>query len=348
MGRGYSIEDVLARTDLAALLDEVTTRGPTFGRQARWHCPRPQHDDEHASVTVRTDARGHERWRCWSGDDTHRGDAVDLVRLVQGVDRTAALERRAARAGFVEGVPTIAAPERRRVAAPAAEVMHPSVLRYVEACERILWTRTGREVRDWLHGRGFDDELLRANRVGCDPGRAMLARRRGLPSGRGAAATFPALDSSGEVAYVQARVLGPRGGPKHEYPSSALEPNPRLAWVRSAGALVDDRLVVCEGIPDAFTARSAGLRSVALLGVGAVSANVADRLAEVAPSGIVIATNADADDAGAHASAQMAQLLEQRGCLARVVSPAVARDLNSWALIDSGWSRSLLDPSLVT
>ena len=82
----WDIADVLARTDLAALLDTYAEPAGT-ARGKRWHCPVSDHDDSNASVTMHTDGRGHERWRCWSGDNSHRGDAIDLVMVAQRVDR---------------------------------------------------------------------------------------------------------------------------------------------------------------------------------------------------------------------------------------------------------------------
>ena len=82
-------------------------------------------------------------------------------------------------------------------------------------------------VRDWLHGRGFDDETIRANQLGGDPGRQLLRRRRGLPYGKVPAATFPALDPTGQVTYVQARYLdADAAGRKYDNPAAALAPTP--------------------------------------------------------------------------------------------------------------------------
>ena len=69
-------DDLLRRTDLAALLDELspapaTRQGPT----ARWHCIDAGHDDQHPSITMFVDRRGIERWKCWSGG--HGGTAID-------------------------------------------------------------------------------------------------------------------------------------------------------------------------------------------------------------------------------------------------------------------------------
>ena len=105
-------------------------------------------------------------------------------------------------------------------------------------------------MRDWLHGRGFDDATIRANLLGCDPGRQRCAVA-GLPYGKVPAATFPAFDPAGRVSFVQARYLDvDAAGRKYDNPSSALartlaspspsRPSPR--W---------PLLIVCEGMPGA-------------------------------------------------------------------------------------------------
>ena len=86
----WPIGDVLDRTDLASLLDELTESSGRSGPGRKWHCPVADHDDHHASVTMFRDRHGHERWRCWSAD--HRGDAVDLVASVRHCDRLDAVD----------------------------------------------------------------------------------------------------------------------------------------------------------------------------------------------------------------------------------------------------------------
>ena len=133
----WEIGDVLDRTDLAALLDELTQPAGRLGPGRRWHCPRPDHDDHHASVTMFRDRHGHERWRCWSAE--HRGDALDLVTIVHGGDRADALDWLATRAGTIPDRPL--PPLRPRRTAPTAApatTMSPLVARYVNACQHIL------------------------------------------------------------------------------------------------------------------------------------------------------------------------------------------------------------------
>lgn len=346
-----AIADVLEHTDLAALLDEHTTAVGS-GHRRRWHCPVPDHEDQHASVTIHTDARGHERWRCWSGDDTHRGDAIDLVMVTRHVDRGSAIELLASRAGLRINEPT--PPVRRRepstgrTAATGPVALDPGVERYVAACEQVLWTRTGRRTLDWLTDRGFSEETLRANRVGADPGRALMRRPRGLPSGRSVGATFPALDIAGDVAYVQTRYLQPApGSPKYENPAGTLGSNPRLAWARPAAPTLPRTLVICEGIPDALTAAQHGLRAVGVLGAQAPDRRVAERLVRELGSGFELVAVVDADPAGRGWGDRLAGHLAELGVDLRVVEPPTEGvDLNDWARQDPTWVDAVAHPEL--
>ena len=336
----WEIADVLARTDLTQLLDELATPATRSIRGRRWHCPMPDHDDQHASVTMHTDHRGHERWRCWSGDNTHRGDAIDLIVATQRVNRADAIAWLANRAGMIPDQPLPPARREPQRAGPSVVPLDPSVVRYVHACEKILWGHTGAPVRDWLHARGFDDDLLRANHVGADPGRAMMSRRRGLPHGHSLAATFPALDPEGNVQYVQARYLEPIGSDKYDNPAGSLGSNPRLAWTRTPdGRTTAGVLLVTEGIPDALTAAGAGYAAVGILGSQAPDDRVADVLVRHAgSSGRTLVAIVDADSAGRAWGDRLVGLLERRNQPLDVVEPPEGLDLNGWAIKDSRWT----------
>ena len=332
-------DELLARIDLTVILDELAGAPARLGRSARWHCIQPGHDDHHPSVTVYTDRRGIQYWRCWSGG--HGGTAIDAVTAATGCTIRDAIEQLAGRAGTPQ-------PDRTRAPAPptvSPDVpLHPSVVRYVDACSRILWTRTGRPVLDWLHQRGFADDLLRVNRVGCDPGPMLLRRTRGLPRS-GLAAVLPALDENGEVTYVQARYLDPPEGRKYDNPAHHLGTNPRLAWPRRPRATDDGVLVVCEGIPDALTAAAAGLDAVAVLGTAAVNNNLAEQIIDHGPrSGrtrIVVAFDADAP--GDSAATALAAMLGRFGVeVSRLRPPEHSGgDLNGWARHCPEWRRHI-------
>jgi hypothetical protein len=257
-----------------------------------------------------------------------RGEAIDWL---------------ASRAGMIPDQPLPPVTRKPRPATVAAVALDPAVVRYVDACERILWTPTGAPVRDWLHGRGFSDDLLRVNRVGADPGRDMMRRQRGLPRGSALAATFPALDPAGAVAYVQARYLHPGDGTdKYDNPAAALGSNPRLAWTQTTtGPTHPDVLLVCEGIPDALTAAQDGWSAVGVLGSQAPDQRVAARLASHAESRHQqLVAIVDADPAGREWGRRLGHLLADRHDLP-IIEPPDGLDLNAWARRDTSWAEAI-------
>lgn len=336
----WSIGEVLDRTDLAALLDELTEPSGRLGPGRKWHCPVADHDDHHASVTMFRDRHGHERWRCWSAD--HRGDAVDLVASVRHCDRLDAIDWLATRAGLIPDRPLPPIPIKRTKPTVAAVDPSPMVERYVRVCESVLRGPQGREVRDWLHARGLNDDTIRANRLGADPGRSVMRRERGLPYGAGLAAVMPALDPTGRAVYVQARYLEPEStGRKYDNPSAAIAPHPRLAYPVSSGQR-GGTLLVCEGLPDALTASQAGFPAVALLGAQTPDESVAARLANYAANhSLEIAIAADPDEAGRRLTSTLTGLLNQQHVGARSIIPPDGLDLNAWALADSTWDQTI-------
>jgi hypothetical protein len=211
--------------------------------------------------------------------------------------------------------------------------LDPAVVRYVGACEKILWGSTGRPVREWLNGRGFNDELLRANHVGADPGRQMMQRQRGLPYGGGVGAVFPALDERGEVAYVQTRYLNPGNGPKYDNPAASLGMNPCLAWTRAVGPERSGQLIVCEGIPDALTAAGEGYQAVAILGSQTPDHGVAYRIGRrAAQDQLHVTLVVDNDPAGLEWGDRLRMLLDDANVEVQVVTPPEAcMDLNEWS-----------------
>jgi DNA primase len=342
----WTIDQVLERADLAALLDELAEpAGHTIGPGRKWHCPMPYHEDHRASVTMFRDRSGHERWRCWSGD--HRGDAIDLVMATTGRDRKDAIEWLANRAGMHPDRPLPPAQPRPSTAPPSAKVMDPLVARYVQACHRILSASAGRPVREWLHGRGIDDSTITANLIGADPGRSMMRRSRGLPYGEQLAATFPVYGAGGALTYVQARYLDPdTAGRKYDNPAAALAPHPRLGFPVASGAARSGVTLVCEGMPDALIAAQAGFDSVGLLGAQTPDESVAARLANHADtrnSRLVLVCDPDA--AGRRVADALVPLLGGCGHQATVVTPPDGLDLNDWANRCPTWPDHIPTPA---
>lgn len=335
----WDVAEVLARTDLSVLLDHFTQPSSRSGPGRKWHCPVDEHDDHRASVSMFRDRHGHERWKCWSSD--HRGDAIDLVMLRTDQDRTEAIDWLANQAGMIRDQPLPPIRARTPTSGPAL-TMDPAVERYVSLCESVLRGPQGRPVRDWLHDRGLSGETIRANRIGADPGRELMRRRRGLPYGAQVAATFPAFDPVGNLTYVQARYLDPdTAGRKYDNPAAALAPHPRISFPTPGGER-GGILLVCEGIPDALIATQAGYSAVALLGAQTPDDAVAMRIAyHASDRDLGVAIVADPDPAGRHLATVLGSRLTDHGIDPTTVTTPDGLDLNAWSLTDPDWHHHL-------
>ena len=352
-GASVDRNEVLARIDLEALADELLGPHKGRGRSKSWPCPAVGHGAQTGKtppLTVFTSRSGTPRYRCHGCGEG--GTAIDLVMATQGMSVGDALRYLADRAGLVpdrpwQSEPAVArrlsttrqAPARPAVAPPA--VPDPrgrdALTAYVSACERLLWARQGEGVRRWLYGRGLGADILRANRVGADPGPRLLPRQKGLPRG-GLAAVFPVLDGERRPTYLQARYLDPGGvGRRYDNPAERLAgPNPKMAAVHLVRRPRGRGVVVCEGLPDALTAAEHGLRAVAVLGVGVPDAELAASLAAAhSAEPLVVAFDADTNQAGQRGARRLGELLVAAGVGDRVGVldvPAPHNDLNAWAV----------------
>lgn len=293
------------------------------------------------------DRRGVQRWRCWSGD--HGGTAIDALVLGRGMSIRSAIEE----LEHLAGLPA-ATDDRRHVSIepsdPEPPGLHPAVARYVESCERMLSSRAAEPVLDWLvEERSIRPEVLRANRVGADPGRELFRRAYGLPRG-GLAAVFPALDPSGDITYVQTRYVSPaEGQSKYDNPVARLGSNPRVSFVRPAVSGAREALLICEGLPDAYVAASSGFEAIAVLGAGYPDRRVVDAIVRHQPRGRVVVAF-DNDDAGRRGNESLVRMLGERGVGPETLTlPDGVNDLSDWARADHRWPSAVpgVKPDLV-
>lgn len=324
----YDRDELLARTDLAGLADELLGFHVGNSRNARWPSPVPNHPQTGRTppMSIFVDHRGIERWTCFATGAN--GTAIDLVAVATGRSVGDAMAWLAERARLdrapVDRVPVVRKPP------PPPPFREPSaaLMEYVEACERILWQPAGAAIRRWLvDERCLDPDVLRHNRIGADPGPRSLRRAKGLPW-RGPAAVFPALDDDREPVYLQARYLHPppdRG--KYDNPTARHGRNPRLTPVLSTGGETTGPTIVTEGVPDALAVATAGYRSLAVLGAGVPDERVAQCLAN--RDGLLVIAF-DADDAGRAGAVSLRRLLADVGrqSVVEVVPPAA--DVNTW------------------
>lgn len=334
-------DDLLARINLADVLDAVTTSDGVGTRRA-WHCPEPSHPDRHPSVTINVDRHGVQRWRCWSGG--HGGTAIDAVIAARNLPVGDAMRWLAEHHTHLEPVPHPPPPTARPVGEPAAEVID-----YVGRCEKLLWSASGARIRDWLHERGLSDEVLHVNRVGADPGRRFLPRPKGFPAGW-PAAVYPALDPDGSILYFQARLIDPPAGrDKYDNPARHWASNPRLGWVHPARrSPANGVLVVTEGIADALVAADSGLRAVGILGSTYPDRRIAEHINEVVTGQnrfdrVVVCF--DADTAGRSGARRLVEALTIHTSLdVALVEPPNGMDLTQWAASSPDWRTFVAPP----
>jgi hypothetical protein len=339
----YDRDAILDRVDLAVLADDLL--GPHHGRgpSATWPCPDPHHGPQTGRtppVSIFTGRSGIQLWHCHGCGAG--GTAIDLVITTHDVRVRDAIEWLAHRAGITQSPPSELPRQRPRPAPqvpdlPPLRVASDEVRAYVAACEQHLWSEHGGRWHAWLAARGFTDPVLRANRVGADPGPAHLPRPWGLPR-RGHAVVFTVLTHEREPAYLQARYLDvERAGRKYDNPADRSAPNPRVALVhtpRASACSVARReraLVVCEGLPDALTVAGAGLPAAAVLGAAMPDTAVARRVQELAgPRAVVLAF--DNDPGGRRGAHRLHQLLtDHHQSPVRILPLADGTDLNDWS-----------------
>ncbi|MDQ6614908.1 MAG: toprim domain-containing protein [Actinomycetota bacterium] len=340
---GYQRDEVLARTDLAALATDVLGPPTGFGRTAKWHCPDPDHPDTHPSMNIYDGVRS-QRWKCHACGEG--GTAIDLWMLSQRTTVGEAIAALGERAGLalpagdgpgprLKHLLTAAPPTPPPVATgpPPGTVDLDSfdvrVESYVTAAADLLWGHRGGGALAWLHQRGFSDAVLRANRVGYDPGPKDLRRPKGMPR-RGTGIVFPILGSRDHAIWAQTRYFDPTGaGRKYDSVVTEIAPNPRLATIRTPGPAPTGVVVITEGIPDGLTVAHSGVHAVAVVGTANTGPDVARRLHDTYPHATFVIAF-DNDNAGLTTGPKLGAHLAQLGSHVVATTPAPHNDLNDW------------------
>lgn len=324
----YDRDRILEATDLYALADELLG-AHTGARSPSWSCPEPTHRQTGRTppVSVFVARSGEQRWTCHGCGAA--GTAIDLVMRTKGTDfkeTLAWLGARAATPTVIDTAPPARRARRLNTSSPGPP--NPLLDMYVSACEAQLWAAQGRHARQWLTAtRRIPEDILRAHRVGFDPGSHHLDRPDGVPKTGGVVLAI--LDADRRAIFTQARTL-------HAQPelsrylncAARLAPNPRLGIYQPAHAL-SENVIVCEGVLDALCAVSAGHRAAAVLGAALPDEKIARRLCAL---GRPLLIAFDADDAGDRGAERLARHLAALGShpARRLRPPPQHGDLNAW------------------
>ncbi len=353
---GYQRDEVLARTDLAQLATEICGPPAGHGRSAKWHCPNPDHPDSHPSMTVFAGQRA-ERWKCHACGEG--GTAIDLWMISQHTSVGDAITALGERCGAPASPRAGDAPPRLKhlLTTPAPTPTDRTTPRvdtggfdvrvetYVAAAADLLWSHRGEGALQWLHQRGFADPVLRANRVGYDPGPRALRRPKGLPY-RGSGIVLPILGPGEHAVWAQTRYLDPIGaGRKYDSVVSDIAANPRVAVIRTAGPTRPGVVVLTEGIPDGLAVAHTPTQPVAVVGTANTGPDVAQRLHDAFPDAAFVVAF-DNDVAGRCAGPKLgAHLAELGHTVTATTVPAPHNDLNDWWRADPAGLSEHLDVS---
>ena len=319
-----SADAAVRGTDLASLMTELAGQPSGRAGSQRWRCIVPSHEDANPSTTVFTDARDKERWKCWScGCGGTAIDALVEARSMSVADAISTLEERTGTADERTTPTPAAAVEPRQ---PVEIPLSPQAADYAAACAELLWEPAGADARAWLHSRGLNNDVLRDNQVGFDPGPYWLERASGLPGhmskrqsettdpNESSGVTFVSFNAQGEPLHVQSRLLNPRAykyvNPRREHGSI-----PAVSFPRTPVAT--GPVLVTEGVADGLIAVTAGFRASTVTAATTVRQATADQLVEHS-NGDRIVLAFDNDDAGTAASTQLKLLLGNRASVLKL------------------------------
>lgn len=302
----------------------------------------PFHDERTPSFGVNVDDKVYHCFGCQQS-----GDAFTFVMETEGLDFTGALEALADRFGVqlqTEAEDPAAAARRER-----RERLYSLLSRATAYYARYLWeSDEAAEAREYLLGRGLDEQTLQAFRVGYAPSawdRVLLASRRagfteeeliaaGLAQRSHSApgrifdrfrrqVMFPATDARGRVVGFGARAMGDRRGPKYvNTPDGELYHKRRVLFGidrARAAASKSSRVVLAEGYTDVLALHQAELTSaVGIMGTSFTEEQLSE-LERLVGVGGVLELCLDADSSGQQAMIRAAGMAAGRKLELRVV-----------------------------
>ena len=300
----------------------------------------PFHDERTGSFHVSPDDKLYHCFGCQAS-----GDAFTFVRETEGVDFTGALESLAAR--FNVALETVdedpQAGERRQ----RRERLHALLDRATTYYARYLWeAKEAEDARDYLRGRGLEEETLRQFRVGYAPSAwdtMLLASRRAGFSEEELLAVglvqrsskdksrvfdrfrerimFPAVDARGRVhGFGARRMRENQSNAKYMNTSDGEIYHKRevLFGIDLARPLAAKagRMILVEGYTDVLALHQAGIRNaVGIMGTSLTE----EQINELQRIVTVLEFCLDADRAGQEAMLRAARLASGRSLELRVV-----------------------------
>ena len=338
------VRDAVDFLELVSARTELRRAGP-----ARYEGLCPFHEERTPSFGIDPAQKVYYCFGCQAS-----GDVFTFVQETEGVDFKGALELLAERSGIElereQEDPREA--ERRTRRERLLELLDRATAYY----ERYLWeSKEAGSAREYLLGRGLQEETLREFRVGYAPSawdKLMLATRRGGFSNREIydaglvqrsqqnsqlydrfrkRIMFPLADLRGRVLGFGARAMSAEQKPKYLntsdnelYHKGRYLYGAHLAREHAARAREGHgEVVVCEGYTDTIALHQAGMRNaVGLMG----TALTAEQVGELARMSKTVLLALDSDAAGQEAMMRAASVAARRRLELRVVALPEGRD----------------------
>jgi DNA primase len=342
----YTKDSIDRVKDAVDMLELVGSRTDLRRVGTRYTGLCPFHDERTPSFSVNVE---HKLYHCFGCGAS--GDAIRFVQDTEALDFKQAVELLADRYSVeLKREQEDPAAERRR---QRRERLLKLVERAADYYARYLWESSeARLAREYLSGRGLEEQVLRDFRVGYAPSawdRVTVAAQRdgftreeiaaaGLAQrsrgGRGfydrfrARIMFPLADSRGRVLGFGARaVRAEQGGPKYLNTSEneLYDKGAQLFGIDRAkpDAARCGRVIVVEGYTDVLALHQAGVtETVAVMGTALTAKQVA-LLSQAAP---LVYLAFDADRSGQDAMLRASRLAADRGLELQVVGMPEGKD----------------------
>jgi DNA primase len=326
----YTKESIDRVRDALDMVELVGARSDLRRVGSRWTGLCPFHDERTPSFSVNAENK---LYYCFGCQES--GDAIDFVQATEGLDFKETIELLADRYGveLKREQEDPQAEERRKRRERLLALVERATTYYV----RVLWdSPEAAPARDYLAGRGLEEEVLRAFRVGYAPSAwdklLVAAQREGFSQEELAAAglgqkgrqggfydrfrariMFPLADPRGKVLGFGARSMRDNQGPKYVNTSEneLYHKGRQLFGIDHARgpAARAGRVVAVEGYTDVLALHQAGVtESVAIMG----TALTQEQLAELGRAAGTVYLALDADRAGQDAMLRASRAAKER------------------------------------
>jgi len=251
-----SLTDLVAQTDLNALVQRYTTAARVTGNQTLYHCPNPAHPDRHPSFSVITNRSGKQVARCFSQCAWH-GDAIEFLKWIDNLSTAEAAKKLREFLGL-----SVSQTFSSATSTPSKRLLSVSP-RPQDSTQRLTGEHSDRFLSAYLRSRGWPQSVAQTFGLEVVIDEKKEARIRHpylVPHEHGTWVAGYWQDRGNKNA--EPKWLSPRGS------------SPVLFNLKSLEVAHLEAVVICEGAPDTITASLAleGCTCVAVVGVPGVNA----------------------------------------------------------------------------